>query len=327
MKEEVTTKIEKIEIDKITPDPENLRENFDEEDIKALADNILEHGQMDPIQVFKQDDSKYQIFDGERRWRASKLANIRTIDAIIIPKPSKEEFIFKRVSRAMQSRSLTPQEEVYALEDALNNLGIISKSDEWSKTARKLGLPPQLLRDRMRIARLSKQVRRKFEDGELDLSAAQAIGRIENQKRQEEVASFIKDNQLHTRFVGTKFIEKLMQYPERPILEVYTIAQSELREPGKISHKLQKDEILADRLEDILADLRRAGTWMESSGREGLMEQLAERNDRLGITRVIEEVQRLIAMCSAFLKHSQKEHSEDTNSPKELPEGRQIKRQ
>jgi len=321
MQEEVTTRIEKIETDKIIPDPENLRVDFNEEDIKALADNILEHGQMDPIQVFKRDDNKYQIFDGERRWRASNLANIQKIDAIIIPKPSKEEFILKRISRAMQSRSLTPQEEVCALEDAFNNLGIISKPDEWSKAARKLGLPPQLLRDRMRIARLSKQVRNKFEDGELDLSAAQAIGRIENQKRQEGVASFIKENQLHTRFVGTKFIEKLLQYPERPIIEVYTIAQSELRDPKKISHKIQKDEILADRLEDILADLRRAEMWMESSGREGLMEQLMERNDRLGITRVVEEVQRLIAMCSAFLKHSQKEHSEDANRLKELSEG------
>ena len=210
-----------------------------------------------------------------------------------------------------------------ALEIALNALGVGSKPEEWGRVARKLGLLPQLLRDRMRIPRLTEVVRQQFEERELDLSAAQALGRIENSKRQEEVAQFIKENQLHTRFVGTKFIEKLMQHPDTPVLEVYTIAQSELREPGRVSYKPQKEESLAGRLEDILADLRHAGTWLEASGREGLVVQLLERHDNLGLTRLVEEVQRLIAMCRAFLKDtSQTQHSADIEGPKELPEGK-----
>ena len=322
MEKKVLTEIISIDVDKIIPDPNNLREHFDEEDVRTLADNISEHGQMDPIQVFERDGGVYQIFDGERRWRACQIAGVQAMTAIVIPKPSQEELISKRVSRAMQSRSLTPQEEVRALEAALSTLGIGSRPDEWSRVARKLGLPPQLLRDRMRIARLTEPVRRQFEEGELDLSAAQAVGRLENPNRQKEVARFIKDNQLHTRFVGTKFIEKLMQYPDKPVLEVYTIAQSELREPGRVSYKPQEEEILADRLEDILADLRRAGTWLEASGREGLLAQLMERHDRIGLTRLVEEVQRLIAMCRAFLKHTpQTEHAADIEGPRELPEG------
>ena len=321
MERKVLTEIISIDVDKIVPDPDNLREYFDEEDIRTLADNILEQGQMDPIQVFEGDGETYQIFDGERRWRACQLASIQTITAIVIPKPSQEELISKRVSRAMQSRSLTPQEEVRALEAALGALGVSSEPDEWSRVAKKLGLSPQLLRDRMRIPRLTEPVRQKFEEGELDLSAAQALGRLEDPKRQEEVAHFIKENQLHTRFVGTKFIEKLVQYPDKPVLEVYTIAQSELRGAGRISYKPQKEEILADRLEDILADLRRAGTWLEASGREGLLVQLLERQDSIGLTRLVEEIQRLLAMCRAFLKHAtENERSANVESPKELPE-------
>lgn len=321
MEKKVLAEVVSIDVDKIIPDPDNLREYFDEEDIRALADNISEHGQIDPIQVFGRDDGTYQIFDGERRWRACQLIGVRTMTAIVISKPLQEELISKRVSRAMQSRSLSPQEEVRALESALVALGVRSKPDEWSKAARKLGLPPQLLRDRMRIARLTEPVRHQFEEGELDLSAAQALGRLENQNRQGEVARFIKDNQLHTRFVGTKFIEKLTQYPDKPVLEVYTIAQSELREPGRISYKPQKDETLADRLEDVLADLRRAGTWLEASGREELLAQLLERHDILGLRRLVEEVQRLIGMCSAFIRHaSGKESSEDVERVKKLPE-------
>jgi len=313
MNERIETKVIDIPLEKMIPDPENLRENFDIEDLKALSENIIENGQMDPIQVFNIHEDKYQIFDGERRWRAFKLTNLKSIAAIVIQKPTQEEFIFKRVSRAMQSRSLTPQEEVRALENALEALGIKSKTDEWGKTAKKLGLPPQLLRDRMRIAKLTKNIRNEFEMGDLDLSAAQAIGRIEGQKRQEEVTTFIKENQLHTRFVGTKFIEKLLQYPDSPILEVYTIAQSELRDPTRISHKVKKDEMFVDRFEDMLADLRRSITWIEASGREGLLVQLSERNDLQGIRRLVDEIQRLDAMCRALLKHIQKDYSEPSD--------------
>lgn len=320
MSEQTDAMVVNIHIEKIVPDPENLRENFDEEDLKALSSNILENGQMDPIQVFKIDEDRYQIFDGERRWRAFKIANLAAIAAIIIPKPTQEEFIIKRVSRAMQSRSLTPQEEVRALENALESLGIYSKPEEWGKAAKQLGLPPQLLRDRMRIARLSIKVRDKFEAGDLDLSAAQAVGRIENPKRQEEVTSFIKENQLHTRFVGTKFIEKLLQYPDTPIIEVYTIAQSELRDPTKISYKPKKDEIFADRLEDMLADLRRSITWIEASGREDLLQQLMERNDIQGIKRIAQEIQRLDSMCKAFINHLRENYNEDSNESRKMLE-------
>jgi ParB/RepB/Spo0J family partition protein len=300
-----------VDLDKVNPDPDNLREHFDERDLKALADNILEQGQMDPIQIFMRDDGVYQIFDGERRWRASKIAGLKVVKALVIPKPSKEEFISKRVSRAMQSRNLTPQEEVRALESAITLLDVSSKPNEWSKIARKLGVSPQLLRDRMRIATLQSNIRKQFEDGELDLSTAQALGRLKDPKRQAEAARFIKENQLNARFVSTKFIEKLILFPDSPILEVYTIAQSELRSPIKITSRQQKDGSLADRLEDLLADLRRANTWLETAGREELVTQLSDRQDSIGLVRLSEEVERLMMMCRSFLKHSKDKRPSD----------------
>jgi ParB family chromosome partitioning protein len=305
MRQDAVAQVIALEVDKIIPDPDNLRQEFDQVDIRALADNILEHGQMDSIQVFALRDGRYQIFDGERRWRACLIAGLRTIKAIVITKPPEQELMYKRVSRAMQSRSLTPQEEVRALENALAELGVASKPEEWGKVAKKLGVPAQLLRDRMKITRLPQAVRQQFEREELDLSAAQALGRLEDQKRQQEVAAFIKENQLHTRFVGTKFIEKLVEHPDKPVLEVYTIALSEQRNPTKVSRKETEQEILADRLEDMLADLRRTNTWLETAGRERLLTQLAERSDTMGQQRLVEEVQRLLAMCRAFLKHAE----------------------
>ena len=104
-----------IPVSKIVPDPTNLRDHFDENDIETLGQNILEHGQLDPIQVFERGDGTYDLFDGERRWRAAKRAGIESLAAVVVPRPSPADLVCKKVSRALQTRNLTPQEEVAAL--------------------------------------------------------------------------------------------------------------------------------------------------------------------------------------------------------------------
>lgn len=65
------------------------------------------------------------------------------------------------------------------------------------------------------------------------------------------------------------------------------------------------EKILADRLEDILASMRRTATWLEAIGREDLLGQLAERFDTMGRQRLIEHVCRLMEMSKAFLKYAE----------------------
>ena len=295
------TNVIKVPISKITPDPANLREYFEDNDIETLGQNLLEHGQLDPIQVFERDDGNYDLYDGERRWRGAKQVGLKALNAIVVARPSPADLVCKKVSRALQTRNLTPQEEVDALEKALSALNVHDRPDQWSGVAKRLGISQQLLRDRMRITQLADPVRSEFETGQLDLSAAQALGRLDDKARQVEVAEFIDKNQLHTRFVGTKFIEKLVKHPDEPVEEVYTIAQSELRTGTPVSKTSTVPELLAGRLEDMLADLRRSETWLEAAGREGLLNQLSGKGDSRGRTRLVEGIGRLGAMCRSFL--------------------------
>ena len=76
------SKLKEIKLDDIVRDEDQPRRNFDEEAIKALANSIKEHGVLQPIVVTKE-DGKYKIVAGERRWRASKLAGLDKIPAII----------------------------------------------------------------------------------------------------------------------------------------------------------------------------------------------------------------------------------------------------
>lgn len=76
------SKLVEIELDKIFPDEDQPRREFKEEQIDALAKSIEQHGVLQPIVVTKE-GGKYKIVAGERRWRASKVAGIKTIPCIV----------------------------------------------------------------------------------------------------------------------------------------------------------------------------------------------------------------------------------------------------
>jgi len=76
------SKLRDIKVDDIVPDEEQPRRDFKQEQLEALADSIKEHGVLQPIVVTKEDD-KYKIVAGERRWRASKIAGLEKIPAIV----------------------------------------------------------------------------------------------------------------------------------------------------------------------------------------------------------------------------------------------------
>lgn len=76
------SELKKIDIAKIYPDEEQPRRDFSPEALDALAASIKEHGVLQPIVVTKE-DGKYKIVAGERRWRASKIAGLKKIPAII----------------------------------------------------------------------------------------------------------------------------------------------------------------------------------------------------------------------------------------------------
>lgn len=74
--------LKELKIEDIIRDEEQPRRDFDKEALEALASSIKEHGVLQPIVVTKE-DGKYKIVAGERRWRASKIAGLKKIPAII----------------------------------------------------------------------------------------------------------------------------------------------------------------------------------------------------------------------------------------------------
>ena len=78
-----SSNLSEIELSHIEPNPNQPRREFDEEALQELAASIREIGIIQPITLRKVADDRYQIIAGERRWRASQLAGMRTIPAYI----------------------------------------------------------------------------------------------------------------------------------------------------------------------------------------------------------------------------------------------------
>lgn len=82
VEDKVASELKQLNLSDVIPDEEQPRREFSKEAIEALAASIKEHGVLQPI-VVTREDGKYKIVAGERRWRASKLAGLKKIPAII----------------------------------------------------------------------------------------------------------------------------------------------------------------------------------------------------------------------------------------------------
>lgn len=73
---------EEVEIASVVPNPKQPRTHFDEQALGELAESIRTLGVIQPLTVKKEDDGKYTIISGERRWRASQLAGLETVPGL-----------------------------------------------------------------------------------------------------------------------------------------------------------------------------------------------------------------------------------------------------
>ncbi len=289
-----------IPIDKIIPDPGNLRQIFDEQEIQALADNLQEIGQTDPIQVFTRQDGTYDLFDGERRWRAAKIADISSLKAIVIPRPSNEDLLVKKVSRLMQTKTLSFPEEIRALEEGLHALGCYDDPTVWPSAARKLGIPIGVLKERMRVRQLSSKLQESFKQGELDYTIAHTLGRVQDARRQEALAAFIEEGKLSNRFVTTKFIQVALEFPDKSPIEVYETARQRERFRFAEPRKEELSTSTIDKLDTILLEIHRIQGWLEVMSKENVLDELSE--SKFNARRFWMAVFRLHQMTEAFIK-------------------------
>ena len=147
------SKLKELKIDDIIRDEEQPRREFDKEALEALAASIKEHGVLQPIVVTKE-DGKYKIVAGERRWRASKIAGLDRIPAIIRTLDSQNRLELSIIENAQR-------EDLNAIELAtayakLSNQFNLSPED----IAAKVGKSEQTINNTLRLLTLPDDIKK-----------------------------------------------------------------------------------------------------------------------------------------------------------------------
>jgi ParB/RepB/Spo0J family partition protein len=294
--------LREISVEDIIPDPENLRRDFDHADIEALGENLAEVGQTDPIQVFVRSEEGgrniYDLFDGERRWRAAKLKGIEKLKAIVIPRPSDADLLVRKISRMMQTRDYTFQEQIHALESGLKALNVLYDPSKWGKAAPRLGVKPEELRERMRVLNLSPGLQERFFANRLDYTIAQQLGRLGDHQRQEATAKFIADHHLSNRFVTAKFTTALIKNPDKPLIEIYDIARKDLADRTRLTDEIPRT--LQQEIDLFVDSVMSIEKLLEKGARDGFFREAFERDFERH--RIVGSLVRLKNVIAGFLK-------------------------
>ena len=147
------SELKQIKVSEIYPDEEQPRRDFAPEALDALAASIKEHGVLQPIVVTKE-DNKYKIVAGERRWRASKIAGLEKIPAIIRSLDSQNRLELSIIENA-QREDLNPIELATAYAKLKNQFNL---SDE--DIAAKVGKSEATIQNTLRLLNLPEDVKR-----------------------------------------------------------------------------------------------------------------------------------------------------------------------
>ena len=156
-KKEETKKELTLPIDKIEPNPDQPRNQFDEDTLQELADSIKQYGMLQPILVTPKDDF-YEIIAGERRWRAAKQAGLNEVP-VMIRKYNENEIVEIALIENIQRDNLNPIEEAMAYKRLMEEFEL--KQDE---VATKVSKSRASITNSLRLLKLDPRVQKMLEE-------------------------------------------------------------------------------------------------------------------------------------------------------------------
>ena len=191
--EETGSKIMEIEISNIRPNPNQPRKNFDPDALMELKDSILSQGVLQPILVEEIADNVYVIVAGERRYRAAKLAGLKSVPCIVRNFTDLQRMEVSLIEN-IQRENLNPVEEARAYAYLLTQSGI--KQEDLAK---RVGKSRPAIANSVRILNLPDKMLDALEKGYFSSGHARALLSVENPADQEILFSKIIDEDLSVR--------------------------------------------------------------------------------------------------------------------------------
>jgi len=204
-----------LPINKVEPNRDQPRQNFEEDALLELSDSIKQFGILQPLLVQKKMDY-YEIIAGERRWRAAKMAGLKEVP-VIIREYTDQEVVEIALIENIQRENLNPIEEAMAFKRLLEEFSL--KQDE---VAERVSKSRTAVTNSMRLLKLCGKVQQMIVDDMISTGHARALLAIEDEDEQYSIAIRIFDEKLSVREV-----EKLVKSLKNP---------KKIKEKVKIEH-------------------------------------------------------------------------------------------
>jgi ParB family chromosome partitioning protein len=156
-------------VEEVFPNPDQPRKHFSEESLQELADSVREKGVIQPLLVERVSDGSYQIIAGERRYRASKLAGLKTVP-VIVREFSQEEKMEIALIENIQREDLSPVEEARAYRGLMESSGYSQEA-----LAERLGKKRSTIANAVRLLRLPEDILDALDQGVVSAGHARAL--------------------------------------------------------------------------------------------------------------------------------------------------------
>jgi ParB family chromosome partitioning protein len=268
--------VRNIDVERITPNPEQPRLSMDQTTLDELAASIREHGVLQPILVRPLEGGEFQLIAGERRWRASKAAGLATIPALV-EEIDDDTALEISIIENLQREDLSPLDEAAMYDRMVHEHGYSVR-----RLAQKLGKDKGYLENRLRLADAPAEVRELVSLRKDTLSHAYELMRVEDPKKRKRLAAQVARGELTliklhdkiegrpTRSAPAQIAEDDEDLPEPDAAEVDAdaawtgrrAAPADLTEDSLVAAKQQ----LADAVEALVEVLRAPDVVRSISG-------------------------------------------------------------
>lgn len=236
VKTQGSSSINNVEVDKIKPNPNQPRREFDHQALQDLSDSIRQIGLVQPITIRDMQDGTYIIIAGERRWRASQMAGLTSIPAYIRTVDD-ENMMEMALVENIQREDLNPMEIALAYQHLLEQYGMTQE-----RLSERVGKSRSAVTNYLRLLKLPGNIQVALENKELDMGHARALLSLNDPTLQNQVFLAIKKEDLSVRAV-----EQMVK---------------ELQEGGSVSTQNGKLKGKKTRLSTEYAELKRGLSQM-----------------------------------------------------------------
>lgn len=223
----ISEQVTSLPTHKLEPNPLQPRKLFDEDELQALSESIAQHGIIQPLTVRKGQNGYYQIIAGERRWRAARMAGLRTVPVVVLDADDRAVMELALVEN-LQRQDLNPMEEAMGYRQLMQEYGFTQE-----QVAEKVTKSRSAVANALRLLNLSPAIAQLVTDGKLSAGHARAVMVLKTEKEQERAAQKIMSLELSVRQAETlcknmaRAAEKEAQPPKVKPLEVDYVAECE----------------------------------------------------------------------------------------------------